>query len=212
MAATAMQILSTDREASIGSAQGDRPATRTQRVSRTVVEIVLAIGLLLILWQAAFSVTSVSDLSMLPNFESGEQVLVSKATYVATAPHRSDVALVSDPNKKTSALRRIIGIPGDRVEVRAQQVFVNGLPINESYASGIFAQSSALGSTLDVRLKANEYFVLPDNRVLSGLSLDSRNSDLVRSENIIGRAWVIIWPPTNAGIVQHQPEADTPIP
>jgi signal peptidase I len=92
-------------------------------------------------------------------------------------------------------IKRVIGLPGDTVEIERGYVFINGIPLEEDYIS---SPSNYMMPATEV--PENEYFVLGDNRNNSN---DSHTGWTVPRDNIIGRAWFIYWPPSRWGVVKH---------
>jgi signal peptidase I len=126
--------------------------------------------------------------SMLPSIEEGEYIMVSKATYFFKLPQRGDIIVFDSPQDPTSDLiKRIIGLPGDTVEIRDNKVIVNGTPLNEKYTL-----EPPHYLMLPEEIPAGHYFVLGDNR---NNSSDSHRGWTVPRQNIIGKAWITYWPP-----------------
>ena len=142
--------------------------------------------------------------SMQPNFEEGQRVLVNKILYRFRDPQRGDVVILRPPSTADQStipfIKRIIGLPGDTVEVRDGVVRVNGVSLNEPYVKNRPVYTVAL-----TKIPAGEYFVLGDNRNNSN---DSHFGWTVPRANIIGKAWISIWPPSRWGLVLGHP---TPI-
>jgi signal peptidase I len=134
--------------------------------------------------------------SMEPNFQEGECIMVNKVSYHSSGPQRGDVIVFSPPfDSPHPYIKRVIGLPGDRVEIRDETVFVNGVPLEEDYIV------SPPNYTMPAEeIPDNEYFVLGDNRNNSN---DSHTGWLVPRDNIIGKAWFIYWPPSKWGVVKH---------
>ena len=132
--------------------------------------------------------------SMLPNFENGQRLLVSKVAYRLHEPERGDVVIFEAPNnEQEDYIKRIIGLPGDTVEVKDGAVYVNGVERDEPYIT------NPPNYTLEeMKIPENKYFVLGDNRINSN---DSHSGWLLPRENIIGKAWLSIWPYYKWGIV-----------
>ncbi len=137
--------------------------------------------------------------SMQPNFYTGQRLLVNKAIYKFSDPQRGDVIILRSPNGDNSDfIKRIIGLPGETVEIKDETVYIRTegdevFPLDEPY---IAKQSrKAFGSD---QIPENEYFVLGDNR---NNSSDSRSGWTVPFPNIIGKAWVSVWPPERWGLV-----------
>jgi signal peptidase I len=133
--------------------------------------------------------------SMLPTIEEGEYIMVSKAAYFFHQPHRGDIIVFDSPqDPRTDLIKRIIGLPGDTVEIRDNKVFVDGTPLTESY---IFEPPRY--EMAEEEIPADHYFVLGDNR---NNSSDSHRGWTVPRQNIIGRAWITYWPPYQWGLIR----------
>jgi signal peptidase I len=140
---------------------------------------------------------------MEPNFHDGEYLLTDKVTYRFNQPQRGDVVVFkAPPDFSDEFIKRIIGIPGDQVAVQGGKVLVNGAQISETYLPENFqtypGRFAAEGQTLVV--PKDQYFVLGDNREHS---LDSRNIGFIPKDKITGRAWLVYWPVSKAGIVKN---------
>ncbi len=119
---------------------------------------------------------------------------VSSADYVFGGPQRGDIIVFRSPvQPDKDFIKRVIGAPGDTVEVRGGQVYVNDQPVDEPY---IRDRSPYLVPRQVV--PPGHYYVLGDNRPNSS---DSHVWGLVPADNIIGRAWVSYWPPNLWGVV-----------
>ena len=121
-------------------------------------------------------------------------MLVSKAAYLFSEPERGEVIIFKPPGGRNGDyIKRIIALPGDTVEIKSGTVYLNDKPLEEAYIR--YEPKYTMEKT---EIDAEEYFVLGDNRSNSN---DSHTGWLVPRENIIGQAWVYIWPPTNWGLV-----------
>ena len=108
-------------------------------------------------------------------------------------PHHGEVVIFSFPDDPSrDFVKRVIGIPGDTVEIRGGQTFVNGARVNEPYAE--LDQYDQMDAR---KVPSNSFFVMGDNRSHSN---DSRDWGTVPMENIVGRAWVRYWPPHQIAI------------
>lgn len=138
---------------------------------------------------------------MLPNIEEGDWIMVVKASYLFSLPARGDV-IVFDPGDNVGSehpfIKRIIGLPGERVEMRDGQVFIDGALITEPYV--LPEQPRRNEDFGPQKLGANEYFVLGDNRNNAN---DSRSWGPAVRENIIGKAYFIYLPLDRAGLIRH---------
>ncbi|HLX25572.1 MAG TPA: signal peptidase I [Candidatus Cybelea sp.] len=143
---------------------------------------------------AAFFVRlpQVSGLSMEPHIRSGEYVMINTFAYRIGAPKRGDiVAFRHDGDARAIFIKRVVGVPGDRVSIRRGQVYLNGASLAEPYVvhgdDRTFAQ---------ITVPARCVYVLGDNR---GESEDSRSFGPVEDDRLIGRAVAGIWPPHMLG-------------
>lgn len=164
------------------------------------VGIVLAITFLIITFVGQR--THVSGESMENTLDDGDQLIVDKLTYRFHDPERFDIIVFPFRYKdNTYYIKRIIGLPGETVQIVDGEIYINGELLEESYGrevmqdAGLAAESITLGD--------DEYFVLGDNR---NYSSDSRDPSvaLIHRKEIIGRAWLRIWPLNSFGILKHQ--------
>lgn len=137
----------------------------------------------------------VSGSSMLPNFSDGDYLLIDELTYHFREPKRGEVIVFRYPNdESTFFIKRIIGLPGEEVEVRNDKVIVynadhsDGFALDESYLPA----SDITTGNLKVKVPAGSYFVLGDNR---RYSFDSRNWGTLKKSKIVGSVDVRLWPP-----------------
>jgi signal peptidase I len=179
--------------------------------------VVLALVVFLVI-QTSIQNFKVEGSSMHPTLEGGQYLLVNKLVYfridkerlsrvipfwrVADAeqsfavhpPKRGEVIVFHFPRDPSrDFVKRVIGVPGDRVEIRNGRVYVNGRSLDEPYLT------SRDNSDMDqVYLGEGEYFVLGDNRRGSN---DSRNWGPVPEANILGKVWIIYWPLSKWGLL-----------
>lgn len=160
-----------------------------------VIEVALiAIGAVFFIRNFLIQPFMVAGSSMVPNFEDGDYLLVDELTYRFRAPERGEVAVFRYPNDEAVYfIKRIIGLPGERVKVSDGRVAVyntahrDGLVLEERYLpSGLVTAGNA-----EYELKSGEYFVLGDNR---SYSYDSRQWGVLKSSEIIGLARLRLWP------------------
>ncbi|MCS7061147.1 MAG: signal peptidase I [Anaerolineae bacterium] len=168
---------------------------------RALAEIVMMVLIVYAILTFFFTSVRIVGTVMEPTFSNGQQILVSRATYLLSAPQRGDVIILQDPLSSARIVtRRVIGLPGEKVEVRGRQVIVNNQPLNEPYVSVPLLAGESVTSVVAIQLATDELYVLADNR----LSLnDSRTWGPVKLGTVIGRAWLIYWPPDRIGLVQH---------
>ena len=148
----------------------------------------------------------VEGFSMMPYLHDGERIIVNKLIYYdLPALERGDIVVFwfpDDPSK--SYIKRVIGLPGETVEVRDGRVLVNGQELNEPYLDPSLSQSRANHPPVIVR--SNYFFVMGDNRDHSS---DSRYWGLVPRKYIYGKALLRFWPLDRIGWIAHQDYAGT---
>lgn len=140
---------------------------------------------------------------MQPNYPDGEFLLADKVTYRLREPKRGDVVVFQAPvSPDEEYIKRIVGLPGEKVAIKEGHVFISNRQLPEPYlaanlltGSGMFAKEG-----MEIGIPENYYFVLGDNRSASS---DSRAWGFVPFKSITGRAWVIYWPPENVGVIQN---------
>ena len=162
-----------------------------------LITIILAVVIFLLL-QATMQSFIVIGSSMKPDLHDGQRVLINKIVYAFHEPERGDVIVFKSPNRQQEDyIKRVIASPGDIVEVKMGVVYVNGSPLDEPYIKDQPSYNLA-----PQKIPENNYFVLGDNRNNSN---DSHNGWTVPHENIIGKAWLLIWPPREWGTVTNYP-------
>ena len=166
-----------------------------------LVPIILAIAIFFIL-QAIIPSFVVISPSMEPGLQVNQRLLVNKVVYNFHEPERGDI-ITFYPNGDREAvpfIKRIIGLPGESVEIKQGIVYIhkeNGdiLTLEEPYIEEAPSQSFE-----GAAIPEDEYFVLGDNR---NNSSDSRTGWTVNRKDIIGKAWLSIWPPQEWGLAPN---------
>lgn len=138
----------------------------------------------------------VDGFSMNPTLQDGEYVLVSKVSYKLGDPQRGDIIVFEFPGSLPTQdlIKRIIGLPGDVIEVRQKTVYINGQVLSEPY---IAAAPNYSGTW---QVPEGFLFVLGDNR---NDSSDSHSWGMLPIGNVIGKAILIYWPPTDWNFINH---------
>jgi len=159
------------------------------------ITILIAVAVFVLLRLTVQSYTVVMS-SMEPNFQEGECIMVNKVCYRSAGPQRGEVIIFDPPfNSQYPFIKRVIGLPGETVEIKDEKVFIDGIPLEEEYIRAPPNYEMAAKE-----IPENEYFVLGDNRNNSN---DSHSSWTVPRDNIIGKAWFTYWPPSKLGVVKH---------
>lgn len=147
--------------------------------------------------------TRVSGESMTPTLQENDNLIVDKITYRFKNPERFDIIVFPYRyKKKTYYIKRIIGMPGETIRIDEQgNIIINGEILEESYGKEVIRYQGRAAEP--ITLGEDEYFVMGDNR--NGSS-DSREEDVgnITRDEIIGRAWIRIYPFDTFGILKHQ--------
>lgn len=133
----------------------------------------------------------VDGISMEPNFQNGELIIANRWQYNFGEPSRGDAVILKfpgDPERK-KYIKRIIGLPGERIEIRNNQVLINGKLLNETYLPPALATDVI--SPINQKLGPDEYFIMGDNRPNSN---DSRVWGTAARRFLIGKAWLSVYP------------------
>ncbi len=139
---------------------------------------------------------------MSPTLRAGQSLLVSRVPYVLNAPARGDVVVARsriDPSKLLTL--RVVGLPGDRVNVKGAQISINDQPLREPYL-GESSDRLSVGATTvgQFRMGQDEYFLVNDNRIDID---DSRTAGMFSRDDLYGRAWLVYWPIESIKAVAH---------
>jgi len=162
-----------------------------REIGETVIPaVVIALFINLFLAQA----TQVLGQSMEPTLHSSQRVVIEKISYRFHGPRRGDIVVIDSPNQSEMLIKRVVGLPGETVEVRAGDVYVNEELLEEEWPV-----SRGGGNYGPKTIPPLHVFVLGDNR---GASNDSRSFGPVPIEHIVGHAWISYWPPEEIGFVE----------
>lgn len=173
---------------------------------RETVEFVIYCGLAilvgLLIVRFVGQRTEVIGESMSPTLENGDNLIVDKLTYRFSDPKRFDIIVFPfKENRTVYYIKRIIGLPGETVQIKDGKIYINGMELEEDYGAETIADPGIASSP--VTLGADEYFVLGDNR---NNSEDSRRASVgnISRDEIFGRAWLRFWPLDSFSILKHQ--------
>lgn len=152
-------------------------------------------------WYFGQRVSTVGD-SMSPVLKNGDVILVNRIIYDASAPKRGDIVVFKPKGNENSHyfVKRIIGLPGEKVQIIEGAVYINGEKLEEDYKASPINDAGIAGE--EIQLEGDEFFVLGDDRENSE---DSRMADVgnVKRSYIYGKAWFVISPRNHFGIVKH---------
>ncbi|MNZ49999.1 Signal peptidase I S [compost metagenome] len=180
--------------------QDGQPANLSRSRPRWVLELfdwlktlVIAFAVVTLLHAFVFNLSTVEGHSMEPTLTEDEWLLVNKFIYLFSKPKLGDIIILTEPNVYTKdkklLVKRVVGVPGDRIEIYNQRLYRNGELVDEPYTDSLIEDMS-YGPEI---VGEGHYFVMGDNRHARA-SMDSRSFQAV-SENLIrGRADMILWP------------------
>ena len=173
-----------------------------------MAETILFATFAFLIFNTIFQNYKVEGNSMIPNIRHGEHLLVNQLAYInlklpsqnqiiiSSNPSRGDIVIFKAPkNTKKNLIKRVVGLPGDTVEIISGNVFINGTKLTETYTQRHLNMHNP-----KIRVPENNYFVLGDNRSASN---DSRDWGTVPMKNISGKAWITYWPFTSFSIEKH---------
>ena len=192
---------------------------RAKGLLRDILETILPALLIVVVVNAFLAqATRVEGQSMEPNLYDSQRLVIEKVSYHLHPPQRGDVVVIKSPNWVPVSLsrrfvgwvcaffnwdsplklpdpliKRVIGLPGETIEVRDGYVYIDGQMLQETYLT-----QSTFGNYPPHVIAPEHVFVLGDNR---GASNDSRSFGEVALQDIIGRAWFRYWPPDQIGLI-----------
>jgi signal peptidase I len=189
---------------SFASQETDAQSGNTQEYKTLIVYTVAALFIALVVRFFIAAPYVVSGASMDPSFETWDYLVIDKLTYHFEEPHRGEVVVFRypyDPNR--SFIKRVIGLPGETVILQGNTVIIKntenpgGFIVDEPYIATINERPS----DMTVTLGSDQYFVMGDNRRASA---DSRSWGALPRENIVGRAFVRLFPFSNIDLLPAQ--------
>ena len=149
--------------------------------------------------------TEVEGASMENTLHNGDKLIVDKLSYRFHDPERFDIIVFPFQfQDNTYYIKRIIGLPGETVQIMDDgSIYINGEKLEENYGMEVIKPETIGRAAEPIELGDDEYFVMGDNR---NNSSDSRTDMVgnIKRENIIGKAWLRIWPVSDFGVLQHQ--------
>ncbi|WP_223829950.1 signal peptidase I [Paenibacillus arenilitoris] len=155
--------------------------------------LVIAFAVVMALHYFVFNLSTVEGHSMEPTLTDDEWLFVNKFVYLAGEPKLGDIVILTEPNatgkKRKFLVKRVVGLPGDRIEIYNQRLYRNGELMDEPYTDSLIEDSSYGPEVIG----EGHYFVMGDNR-RSRASMDSRSFRAVPANLIRGRADFILWP------------------
>ena len=174
----------------------DRPGPEKSVIRQYAEAFIIAIVLALVIRTFVVQAFKIPSGSMLPTLQIGDHILVNKFLYWFTTPQRGDILVFRFPQDEgRDFIKRVIALPGEKVEIRGKQVVVNGQPLLEPYSVHLDraiqeAPYSPRDNFSPVEVPPGQLFMMGDNR---DYSMDSRFWGFLDTKKIKGKAFVIYW-------------------
>lgn len=179
---------------------------KSKGIFREILDWVIYIGIILLFTYLIITYvgvrTRVSGQSMQPTLHDGDNLLVDKLTYRFRDPKRYEIVVFPYKYEEdTYYIKRIIGLPGETVQIIDGYVYINGKKLEKDYGAEVMQDAGIAEES--ITLGKDEYFVLGDNR---NHSSDSRvpNVGVLNRKDLMGRAWIRIWPFDSIGVISHE--------
>jgi len=178
-----------------------RPVLKRKSRPRELLNLLFFFVAVYALLEMAAPRSVVLSISMQPNLIEGQRLLISRVNYMFSKPQRGDI-VVFEPNGYTPdedrLIKRLIGLPGEKIEFRHQSVYINGKELSEPYLNEPCEELYCPDKSWS--LGSDEYFFMGDNR---NHSRDSRAFGPIKRKQIVGRAIVRWWPPAKWGVLSY---------
>lgn len=169
------------------------------------IELVICIGIAMFLGHMLTTYigvyTKVDGISMEHTLQDSDYLIIEKISYQFHDPKRFDI-IVFPYEENVYYIKRIIGLPGERIEIKENHIYINGERLEEDYGKEAILHGGIIDHCV-MTLGKEEYFVMGDNR---NHSVDSRYVEIggIKREEIIGRAWVRLYPLDRMGFLEHK--------
>ena len=174
---------------------------RTRGIVKWVFEIIVTLVFAVLVAISAFQTVTLQESAMEPTYSVSEKFFVNRALYKISSPKRGDVIVFKTSASDSAALhiRRVIGLPGETVQVKDGKIYINGKVYEENGSYQDMTDGGLANSA--ITLESGEYFVLGDNR---NNSEDSRFSDIgnISKKYIVGKVWFTVSPKNKIGFIK----------
>ena len=184
-----------------GSFQPAHPVVNARAKSSGMViwlrDLMISAGVSILIITFLYQPVRVEGTSMLPRLEDHDRLFINKFVYHIESIHRDDIVVFHYPRDPAkSYIKRVIGLPGDRIWINDGHVWVNGAELDESYVPDRYRDTRSMAETI---IPDDSYFVMGDHRSISS---DSREFGSVERDLIYGKAVFVYWPAKDAGVVR----------
>jgi signal peptidase I len=173
------------------------PSTRPAGLGLWVRDLLISAGISVLIITFLYQPVRVEGTSMLPRLEDHDRLFINKFVYHIESIHRGDVVVFHYPrDPEKSYIKRVIGLPGDKIWIDHGLVWVNGVALNENYVPDRYRDSRSMAEMV---IPEESYFMMGDHRSISS---DSREFGPVERDLIYGKAEFVYWPAKDAGVVR----------
>jgi signal peptidase I len=173
------------------------PAAKSSGIGLWLRDLLISAGISVLIITFLYQPVRVEGTSMLPRLEDHDRLFINKFVYHIESIQRGDIVVFHYPrDPETSYIKRVVGLPGDRIWIDRGQVWVNGVPQRENYVPERFRDSRSMAEMV---IPDDSYFMMGDHRSISS---DSREFGPVERDLIYGKAVFVYWPAKDAGVVR----------
>lgn len=173
----------------------DRKKRLFKEVREWTFSLVIALGVALLFQNYAYSQTKVEMNSMQNTLFEGQRLIEDKIQYRFSEPKRGDIIIINGPESDRRLVKRVIALPGETIDIRDGEVYIDGVKLKEPYAKGT---TSANGLAMPYTVPEGKVFAMGDNREVS---LDSRELGPIAFDSVEGKVIFRIWPLSDAGTI-----------
>jgi signal peptidase I len=172
------------------------PTARSSGVGLWIRDLLISAGISILIITFLYQPVRVEGTSMLPRLEDHDRLFINKFVYHIESIQRGDVVVFHYPrDPEKSYIKRVIGLPGDRIWIDRGSVWVNGVPLGENYIPERYRDSRSMSEMV---VPDDTYFMMGDHRSISS---DSREFGPVERDLIYGKAVFVYWPARDVGVV-----------
>ncbi|MGA7108967.1 MAG: signal peptidase I [Terracidiphilus sp.] len=173
------------------------PAAKSSGIGLWLRDLLISAGISVLIITFLYQPVRVEGTSMLPRLEDHDRLFINKFVYHIESIQRGDIVVFHYPrDPEKSYIKRVVGLPGDRIWIDRGQVWVNGVPQRENYVPERFRDSRSMAEMV---IPEDSYFMMGDHRSISS---DSREFGPVERDLIYGKAVFVYWPAKDAGVVR----------